>query len=215
MLTIADFPPLLPTDLSTVFSLISGPTVAFIASTPNGPGLSSCLERLDARDRLDGCLMMERVLGLGPLGELVAQLMELGIDPGIGAEADTLLDQPRNRNPAVEQFRVSFGDQDALVPAGTSVVVPRDQAIVLTVETAAEDLDGYETQVGDETVLFTDDLEAQWWFDREVDVEDTPAGEPWVRLRAGAATGTVRAYAVLRDSRSGEGWGFVDLELGG
>jgi len=214
-LTLADFPRELPAEEASVFDLLDGPTISFVASAPDGPGLDGCIARFDARERLDGCLMMERVLGLGPLGELVDQLVLLGIDPGIGEEAETLLSRPRNHNPAVEQFRVELGGEPMVVAAGSVVAVPRDQSIVLTVETTDADLDGYEVMLGDETALLTDDLEAEWWLDREVDLEDPAYGQLWVRLQAGAATGTVRAYAVLRDSRGGEGWGWLDLEIEG
>jgi hypothetical protein len=198
-----------------VFDLVDGPTVSFVASAPDGPGLDACLARFDARERLDGCLMMERVLGLGPLGELVDRLRALGIDPGIGEEAETLLARPRNRNPAVERFRVQAGGVPLVVAAGSVVTVPRGAEILLAVETTAEDLDAYEVALGDETAQLTDDLGARWWLDREVELEDVPYGQLWVRWRAGSVTGTVRAYVVLEDGRGGEAWGWLDLELEG
>jgi hypothetical protein len=215
-LVLADLPSELPSEGSTVFALIDGPTVSFVASAPGGPGLDACLRRFDARERLDGCLMMERGLGLGPLGELVDVLRGLGIDPGIGEEAETLLGRPRNHNPAVERFRLEIeGRASTMATAGSVVTVPRDAAIVLAVETAEVDLDAYEVMLGDDTVSLTDELDAQWWLDREVDLDDAPYGQLWVRWRAGAATGTVRAYAVLRDDYGGEGWGWLDLEIEG
>ena len=212
-LTLADFPRELPAEDSSVFDLVDGPTVSFVASAPDGPGLDRCLARFDARERLDGCLMMERVLGLGPLGELVDQLLLLGIDSGIGEEAETLLARPRNHNPAIEEIQVEIAGETMRVAAGSTISVPRDQSIVLRVEPTEADLDGYEVTLGDETALLTDDLEAQWWLDREVDLEDPAYGQLWVRWQAGAVTGTVRAYVVLRDSRGGEGWGWLDLEI--
>lgn len=214
-LTIGEIPSMFPDAPPSVFDLVSGPTVAFVGSPPDGPGLERCVARLDARERLDGCLLMERVLGLGPLGELVDQLIAAGIDPGITDGAETLLERPRNNNPAVEAVRVSFGRESLLVPVGGRVAVPYDAAIVMTVEPTDADLDGYEVVLGDETVLLTDDLDTQWWFDREVDLEEAPLGQLWVRWRAGAATGTVRAYVALRDNRSGEAWGWLDLEIEG
>jgi hypothetical protein len=214
-LTIADFPRELPPEGSSLFDLVDGPTVSFVASAPDGPGLDRCIARFDARERLDGCLLMERPLGLGPLGELVDQLVLLGIDPGIGPEADTLLARPRNHNPAVEQFGVEIGGELTVVPAGTVVSVPRDESIVLSVEITDADLDGYEVMLGDQTALLTDDLDTDWWLDREVDLEDPQYGQLWIRWQAGPVTGTVRAYAVLRDSRGGEGWGWLDLEIEG
>lgn len=215
MLTLADVPLELPSDASTVFGLIDGPTISFIASAPEGPGLQQCIDRFDARDRLEGCLLMERALGLGPLGELVDVLDALGIEPGIGDEAETLLARPRNHNPAVEQIRVEIDGEASVVAAGSRVSVPRDAAIVLAVETTEADLDGYEVMVGDETAMLTDDLDAQWWLDREVELEDPVYGQLWVRWRAGPVTGTVRAYVALRDGRGGEGWGWLDLEIEG
>lgn len=212
-LTIADVPAELPDDLPTVLGLVNGPTVAFIASVPDGPGLASCMARFDAREPLDGCLMMERVLGIGPLGDLVRVLEELGIDSGIEGEAETLLVRPRNRNPRVEQLRVDVGDQTMLVPSGSVVTVPRDEWVTLTVETTEDDLDGYETMVGEQTAMLTDLLYTQWWLDRDVELEEALPGQQWARVRAGAAQGPVRAYVVLRDDRGGEGWGWLDLEL--
>jgi hypothetical protein len=214
-LTLASIPTVLPPELTSVFDLISGPTVAFVGSPAGGPGVDVCLARLDARERLDGCLMMERALGIGPLGELVELLDALGIDPGIDGDAVTLLAAPRNHNPAVEQLRVTYGGESRVVPAGDTITVPADEAIVLTVETSDADLDAYEVLLGEATALVSDDLSAQWSFDREVDLEEAPPGELWVRWRAGSVTGTVRAYAVLRDSRSGEAWGWLDLEIEG
>jgi hypothetical protein len=214
-LVVANIPAVLPPALSSVFDLVSGPTVAFVGSPAEGPGVDACLARLDARERLDGCLMMERALGIGPLGELVEQLDALGIDPGIDGEAETLLAAPRNHNPAVEQIRVAYGGESRLVPAGGTVAVPSDEAIVLTVETSDADLDAYEVRLGEARALLTDDLSAQWSFEREVDLEEAPSGQLWVRWRAGSVSGTVRAYAVLRDSRSGEAWGWLDLEIEG
>jgi hypothetical protein len=215
LLTIADIPSTWPPEAYSVFDLVDGPTVSFVASAPDGPGLDACLARFDARERLDGCLMMERVLGLGPLGELVDRLRALGIDPGIGEEAETLLARPRNRNPAVERFRVQAGGVPLVVAAGSVVTVPRGAEILLAVETTAEDLDAYEVALGDETAQLTDDLGARWWLDREVELEDVPYGQLWVRWRAGSVTGTVRAYVVLEDGRGGEAWGWLDLELEG
>lgn len=215
-LTIGELPrqPISPT--LTVFDLVTGPTVALVASTPDGPGVDACLARFDARARLDGCLLMERTLGIGPLGELAHLLRLLGGDPGIGVGAETLLARPRNRNPAVERFRVEVeGEEAVVVDAGGVVAVPRDAAIVVALETSEEDLDDYEAMHGPATVRVTEGLDAQWWLDREVDLEEPPYGQLWVRLRAGAVTGTVRAYVALRDDRGGEGWGFVDLELEG
>lgn len=215
-LTIADLPSTLPADPPTVFDLVEGPTVSFVASGPDGPGLDACLTRFDARERLDGCLAMERALGLGPLGELVDLLQALGIDPGIGDEAETLLTRPRNHNPAVERFRVEVGGEEPIVVAAGGVVsVPRNEAVVVTVETSAEDLDAYEVAVGDETAVLADELDAQWWLDREVELDDTPYGQLWVRWRPGAVVGTVRTYVVLRDGRGGEAWGWLDLEIQG
>jgi hypothetical protein len=215
MLTIADFPTPLSLDQSTVFELVRGPTVAFMGSPPDGPGIDACIARFDGQTRLDGCLLMERLLGIGPLGELVAGLIALGVDPGLFEGAETLLAQPRNHNPAIEQFRVAFGDASMLVPAGGMVTVPRDETIMLTVETTPADLDGFEVMEGEVTVLLTDDLSTEWWFDREVDVDDALPGQLEVRWRAGAVTGTVRAYAALRDSRHGEAWGWLSLRIEG
>lgn len=215
MLTLADVPRELPSETSTVFDLIDGPTISFIASAPAGPGLAECIARFDARERLDGCLLMERALGLGPLGELVDVLRGLGIEPGIDDEAETLLALPRNHNPAVERIRVEIGGEAMVVDAGSRVAVPRDEAIVMAVETTEADLDGYEVVVGDETATLSDDLDAQWWLDREVELEDPAYGQLWVRWRAGSVTGTVRAYVALRDGRGGEGWGWLDLEIEG
>jgi hypothetical protein len=215
MLTLADVPLELVSEASTVFDLIDGPTISYIASAPEGPGLQECIARFDARERLEGCLLMERALGLGPLGELVDVLRGLGIEPGIGEDAETLLARPRNHNPAVDQFRVEIGGETMVVAAGSRVSVPRNEAIVLTVETTDADLDGYDVIVGDETATLEDDLDAQWWLDREVELEAPAYGQPWVRWRAGPVTGTVRAYAALRDGRGGEGWGWLDLEIDG
>jgi hypothetical protein len=216
-LTLADLSPALltpPLDVLDVFDVIGGPTVSFVGSTVDGPGVPACLARFDARERLDGCLLMERVLGLGPLGELVGLLIALGIDPGIGEEAETLLARPRNRNPAVGRFRVQIGDEEGLVvPAGSVVTVPRNEAIVVTLATEEVDLDAYEVAVGDETAVVSDELTAQWWLDREVELDPPPYGQLWVRLRSGAITGRVRAYAALRDSRGGEAWGWLELEI--
>lgn len=213
-LTIADVPRDLVTELATIFTLISGPTVAYVASPPEGPGLDACLARFEARERLDGCLMMERALGLGPLGDLAETLEAAGIDPGIDEGAESLLARPRNRNPAVERIRVDYGGESVEVAAGDRVKVPRDEEIQLTVLTTPDDLDTYEAIVGEQTVMFSDDLGSQWWFDREIDRSDPLPGQLFTRLRAGTATGTVRAYAVVRDNLGGEGWGFIDLELG-
>jgi hypothetical protein len=215
-LTIADLPPTLPASPPTVFDLVEGPTVSFVTSAPDGPGLDACLARFDARARLDGCLMMERALGLGPLGELVDALRELGIDPGIGEEAETLLTRPRNHNPAVERFRVEIaGEQPLVVAAGSLLTVPRHEPIVVTVETSEADLDAYEVELGDERVVLSDDLGAQWWLNQAVELDDTPYGQLWVRWRSGLVVGTVRTYVVLRDGRGGEAWGWLDLEIQG
>lgn len=212
-LRLADVPPMLPPELPTVFNLISGPTVGLVASPPGGPGVASCMARLDNREPLGDCLLMERTLGIGPLGDLARLLEELGIDPGIEEGAETLLARPRNRNPAVEQLLVDQGDDERLVDAGTTIVVPRDRSITLSVETSDEDLDGYETMLGEETVLLTEDLGTQWWFDRELELEEAPPGQLWARVRAGSVTGAVRAYVVLRDDRGGEGWGWITLDF--
>ncbi|MEM9454735.1 MAG: hypothetical protein AAGF11_11185 [Myxococcota bacterium] len=211
-LTIPDVPPLLP-EISTIFTLVSGPTVAYVASPPEGPGLDACIARFEARERLDGCLLMERALGLGPLGELVETLEAAGFDLGIDEGAESLLARPRNRNPAVQTLQVMYGTESVEVNAGARVVVPRDQEIRLTVQTTEEDLDAYEAMVGDQTVLFSDNLDAQWWFDQEVDRLDELPNRIFTSFRAGTATGTVRVYVVVRDNLGGEGWGFVDLEL--
>lgn len=211
-LTMANLPTSLPSE-GSVLELLAGPTVSFVGSTAQGPGVEACLARFDARERLDGCLMMERVLGLGPLGELVDVLRAAGFDPGIGEQADTLLARPRNRNPAVEQLRVEIGSESRVVQAGTKVIVPRDEAIVLTVETSEADLDPYDVLVGDELATLTDTITVQWWLDREVERDEPVYGQPWVRWRPGSVTGVVRAYVVLRDGREGEGWGWLDLEI--
>lgn len=213
--TMGDLPSELPDELPTVFDLISGPTVAFVGSAPDGPGLERCVSRLDARERLEGCLLMERVVGLGPLGELVERLAAAGIDPGIPEGAETLLARGRNHNPAVTEIQVSFAGESMQVAVGSTVRVPRDAAIVLTLEPAEEDLDRFEILLNDEPVELTDDLFGQWWFDREIDYEEAAVGGLWVRWRAGPVTGTVRAYVVLRDNRNGEGWGWLDLEIEG
>ena len=213
-LTLADLPAVLPTNLPTVLNLVSGPTVGLVASPPDGPGVDACLARLDAREPLEDCLLMERVIGIGPVGELAALLDEQGIDPGLGDDAQTLLERPRNRNPTVEHIRVELGDDVIVVESGSTLAVPRDQDVTLTLETTDDDLDGYETILGDETVELSDDLGAEWWFDRELDVDGALPGQLWVRLRAGTVTGTARAYAVLRDNRGGEGWGWLDLDFG-
>lgn len=216
-LTLADLSPALVTaslDVLDVLDVIGGPTVSFVGSTSDGPGVDACLARFDARERLDGCLLMERALGLGPLGELVDVLTALGIDPGIGEGAETLLARPRNRNPAVEHFRVQIGDDDDFAaPAGSVVAVPPHETIVVTLATADVDLDAYEVPVGDETAVLSDELTAQWWLDREVELDIPPYGQLWVRLRPGSITGRVRAYAALRDSRGGEAWGWLELEI--
>lgn len=211
-LTMPDVPALL-LELTTIFTLVSGPTVAYIASPPNGPGLNACVARFESRERLDGCLLMERALGLGPLGELVDTLEAAGFDPGIDEGAESLLARPRNRNPAVQTLQVEYGTGSVEVNAGARVAVPRDQEIRLTVLTTEEDLDAYEAMVGEQTVLFSDNLDAQWWFDQEVDRLDSLPNQVFTSFRAGNATGTVRVYVVVRDNLGGEGWGFVDLEL--
>ncbi len=213
-LTIADFPEQLPSETSTVYSLISGPTVAMLASTPDGPGIEACIARLDGREPLGGCLMMERILGLGPLGDLVETLEGLGIDSGIEGEAESLLARPRNHNPAVERLRVEYDGESKEIDAGTRITVPRDASVSITVLTTEDDLDSYEVSIGDQEFMFSDDLGADWWFDRELDRLDQGFGLT-TEFRAGAVTGLVRAYVVVRDNLGGEGSGFVEIEFGG
>lgn len=213
-LTLADLPTAIPTEELTVFDLLVGPIVSFVASAPDGPGLDACLSRLEARQRLDGCLLMQRALGLGPLGDMVDLVIALGLDPGIGPEAETLLARPRNRNPAVEHFRLSYGTEVQEVPAGSVVAVPGDQRIGLSVVTTDEDLDRYEVETPDGTITFEDPLSAQWWFDAEVDRDDGLPGALEVSWRADGID-RVRAYVVLRDGFGGEGWGWLDLEIEG
>lgn len=211
-LTLADLPTTIPTQELTVFDLLVGPIVALAASAPDGPGLDACLSRLDARQRLDGCLLMQRGLGLGPLGDMVELVTALGLDPGIGPEAETLLARPRNRNPAVERLRLSYGTEVQEVQVGSVVAVPGDQRIELSVITTDEDLDGYEVQTPDGTITFEDPLSAQWWFDAEVDRDDGLPGALVVSWQA-EGVDRVRAYVVLRDGFGGEGWGWLDLEI--
>lgn len=213
-LTMADAPSELPSGFSTVLGLVSGPTVGFIASAPDGPGLDGCLARFDAREPLDGCLSMERVLGIGPLGDLARLLEDHGIDPGLDPTAETLLNRPRNRNPGVEHIRVDIGERTMMASAEDTIVVPRDEWVTLTLETTDDDLDAFETAVGEQTATLEDFLYDQWWFDRDIEVEEAPPGQLWVRVRVGAVQGPVRAHVVLRDDRGGEGWGWLDLELG-
>lgn len=214
-LPLADFPDPSSAQALTVFDLLTGPTVTFVASAPDGPGLDACLERLERRTSLEGCLMMERVLGLGPLGELVDLLIALGIDPGIGPEADTLLARPRNRNPAVEEFLVRTGTESQRVAAGSRITVPAGVAVEVSVLTTEEDLDSYEVDVEGQTVIFSDPLSAQWWLDAEVErSEDDLPGELRLRFEWEAQT-EVRAYVVLRDGYGGEGWGWLELARAG
>lgn len=214
-LTLADFPDEpLPEDLSSVFDLLAGPTVALVASPPGGPGLDACLARLDARERLDGCVLMERALGLGPLGDLVDLLTAMGIDPGIGPEGDTLLARPRNRNPAVEEIVVRYGTETRTVAAGSRITVPADLEIELSVVPTDDDLDTFEVDVEGELVTFNDPLSAQWWLDAEVDRADDVPGELSVRWHPNGVT-EVRAYVVLRDGYGGEAVGWLDLEPAG
>ncbi|MCA9650664.1 MAG: hypothetical protein H6712_19305 [Myxococcales bacterium] len=213
-LTLADLPEQIPLEGFTVFDLLTGPTVAMVASPPGGPGLEACLSRLDARARMDGCLLTERVLGLGPLGEMVALLEQAGIDPGIGPDADTLLARPRNRNPAVEELVVSHGDETRVVAAGSVVAVPSDVEISLTVAATDDDYDTYEVELEDQRVSFSDPLTAQWWLDTEVEQLEGTSGELTTRLLA-EGPARVRVYVVLRDGYDGEGWGWLDLEVGG
>jgi len=213
-LTLADFSADLP-DETTLFSLIEGLTVGWLASAPQGPGLAACIARLDARTRLDGCLLMERSVNLGPLGDLARALESLGIDPGIDPDAETLLSRPRNHNPAVERLRVDQGRRSVEVDAGARVPVDRSEAVVLTVLTTDDDLEPYTITSGEQELMLQDDLGAQWWFDAEVDWDDDGLQRLSTRVSAGDTTGVVRAYVVVRDDRGGEGWGFVDLEWAG
>ncbi|MCA9712282.1 MAG: hypothetical protein KDK70_40975, partial [Myxococcales bacterium] len=117
--------------------------------------------------------------------------------------------------PAVERLELAFGDQVIEASAGDVVRVPRDETLRLTVLFTEDDLDAYEATVGGQRVLFSDDLSAQWWFDQEVERSDALPGSLTAELRAGRASGVVRAYAVVRDGLGGEGWGFVALDFGG
>lgn len=197
---------------ASVFSLLIGPTVAFIASAPDGPGLEVCIDRLEQRTRLDGCLLVERVLGVGPVADLVAYLTELGIDPGVSEEAEFLLATPRNRNPAVEMITVRDGSQTRTVEAGSEITVPSGVDIGLALRTTDDDLDLFTIEDPDEEepLEITDSLAAQWWFDtpidRDIDTLDTLSTT--IRSNGQART---RAYVTLRESRRGEGWGYLDL----
>ncbi len=203
----------------TLFSLVSGPTVVWIGSAPQGPGVEECIARLDAREHLEGCLLMERLLRLGPLAELAALLEEAGLDPGLTEGAQTLLARPRNRNPAVTSFALSYGGQTRTLPAGARASVPRRQELQLTVITTEADRDPYEVEVEPDGLLveFSDNLDAQWLFDREIERLDQPADGTGVsvRWRTGDQVGTVRVFVALRDDHGGEGWGSLQLEIGG
>ncbi len=214
-LTLADLPTAeLLGEQTNLLELVSGPTVAFMASPPDGPGLEACIARVDARQRLDGCLMMERTLGIGPLGELVALVESLGIATDVPT-GDTLLSQPRNRNPAVLELSVSYGGETVQVPVGTRLSVPRGQDIVLAVVTGRDDLDAYEVIIDEQTIMFADELGTQWWFDEDIERADLVPGQQIVSWRGDTSVEEVRAYVALRDSRGGEAWGWLDFELRG
>ncbi|MEM7159312.1 MAG: hypothetical protein AAF799_41120 [Myxococcota bacterium] len=214
-LTVGDIPDDLPADEASIFDLLSGPTVAFIGSPPGGPGLDACIARFDGRERLEGCLLMERFLGLGPLGEVVDLLDSLGYDPGIEFGSETLLAQPRNRNPAVEDFIVRYGSEIRTVAQGDSIQVPKGQLVTVNVATTDEDLDSFEVtlEFSGELAIISDDLSAEWWFDEDIDLEDELPGSLNARWTANGIEQRVRGYVALRDSRGGEAWGWLDFEI--
>ncbi len=199
---------------SSALDLLNGITVGFMASPEGGPGLDTCIARLDARQPLGECLLMERLLGVGPLSDLVALIEALGGDVGLEL-GETLLARPRNYNPAVMELSVSYGSTSVRVPAGTRLSVPRNVEVLVGIVPDDQDLDSYEVIVAEQLVLFSDDLTTQWWFDARVDRTDTLPGQLTARWSADGAVDEVRAYVVLRDNRGGEALGWLDFELEG
>ena len=214
-LVMGNVPDDLPEDEASIFDLLSGPTVAFIGSAVDGPGMEACIARFDGRERLEGCLLMERFLGVGPLGDVADLLESLGYDTGLELGFETLLAQPRNRNPAVEEFVVRYGGERRTVRQGERIEVPRGELITVNVSTTDEDLDSFEVtlEVSGELAIINDELSAEWWFDRDIDLEDELPGSMNARWSANGIDDQVRAYVALRDSRGGEAWGWLDFEI--
>lgn len=189
------------------------PILSMVASAPDGPGARACIERLAARSSLEGCMLMERTISLGPLSEIVALLEALGYEIDLSDSLQPLLARPRNHNPGVPRFAVQVGGERHELETGQSARVAVGDDVSIEVVPRDGDLERFEFEIDEMTFEVEETLTGRWWADREVDgFAESPTGLSvrWHAARAEA----VRFFFVLRDDRGSETGGWLDIDVG-
>src|SRR5690606_30563448 len=125
------------------------PVLSMVASAPGGPGARTCVEDLAARRSLEGCMLMERPIALGPLSEIVELLELLGYDVDLGEGLEPLLARPRNHNPGVPRFAVHAADAVQEVETGGRASVPLGEDVRIEVLPRDTDLETFEIEIDD------------------------------------------------------------------
>lgn len=217
----------------SAFALVQGPQVALIGSGPSGPGSDACADRLARRESLSGCLLMRRLLRVGPWREIFDDAIEQGLIAEVSDDIDAVLDRPRNRNPRVKTFHVSgaSGTPDGVeIVNGGRVQVAAGDTVDLQWLPEPDDFDDYASTLDGIPVQVDEGLAGQWVTDRALEgfvpgalsSAEFDAGMQNLLLDCHACNvqidiegppGIITVYFVVRDDMTAEGWGWVELDV--
>lgn len=213
--------------------------LTMISSAPGSPDTRTCAEAMlsKAADLPNACIYAVARVSVGPIEKLLAFAGMFGFElpPELGEVPDAKDIPDGDRNPRIASFRVRVLEPDGEevadhgeLPRGARITVAQGQVVQIDTETPAVDLQTYPVAInngvgGMGSEIQTERIDGSWyrtWGDLLAGgSDDRVAFNQWT-MRQGEQDegelppdGRATLYYVLRDSRLGVDWWWLDVDV--